>query len=219
MRVSHPLVQVGEGEKLVKALFAVARWKSPCTLATHLATCARLSLRAAVIFVDEIDSLLTSRTESDIESSRRIKTEFLVQMEGISQDPNERLLFIGATNRCVVVWSLCVAAHLKCRPQELDNAALRRLPKRLYIPLPDDSGRRELLLKALERVDNDMSEADVNEIVKLTDGYSGSDLWNLSREAALFPLREIPNIADVDSSTVRRLLLKDFVVRRSVAAA
>lgn len=107
-------------------------------------------------------------------------------------------------------------AHGKCRPQELDNAALRRLPKRLYIPLPDDSGRRELLLKALERVDNDMSEADVNEIVKLTDGYSGSDLWNLSREAALFPLREIPNIADVDSSTVRRLLLKDFVVRRSI---
>lgn len=50
--------------------------------------------------MDEIDSLLTSRTESDIESSRRIKTEFLVQMEGIAQDAAERLLFIGATNRC-----------------------------------------------------------------------------------------------------------------------
>lgn len=53
---------VGEGEKMVRALFAVARWKEP-----------------SVVFVDEIDSLLTQRSESENEASRRIKTEFLVQ--------------------------------------------------------------------------------------------------------------------------------------------
>ena len=58
-----PRSQIGEGEKMVRALFAVARCHQP-----------------AVIFMDEIDSLLSQRSESDHESSRRIKTEFLVQL-------------------------------------------------------------------------------------------------------------------------------------------
>ncbi|MPC70007.1 Fidgetin-like protein 1 [Portunus trituberculatus] len=75
----------------------------------------------AVIFIDEIDSLLTQRSDSEHESSRRIKTEFLVQLDGATTDNEERLLVVGATNR----------------PQELDEAARRRLVKKLYIPLPD----------------------------------------------------------------------------------
>lgn len=187
----------------------------------------------AVIFVDEIDSLLTSRTESDVESSRRIKTEFLVQMEGIAQDSSERLLFIGATNRyggclydAVVVVAAATAAatappppptaltHFR-RPQELDNAALRRMPKRLYIPLPDECGRRELLCKLLAKCPNDLSKEDIDEIVTLTDGYSGSDLFHLCREAALFPLRSIGDISKVDSATLRPVNLKDFKVRQN----
>lgn len=73
-----------------------------------------------VIFIDEIDSLLSQRSDSEHESSRRIKTEFLVQLDGATTDNDERLLVIGATNR----------------PQELDEAARRRFTKRLYIPLP-----------------------------------------------------------------------------------
>jgi len=76
---------VGEGEKMVRALFLVARIKSP-----------------SVVFIDEIDSLLTMRTEGDFEASRRIKTEFLVQFDGVGsekQGPKESLLIVGATNR------------------------------------------------------------------------------------------------------------------------
>jgi len=73
---------VGEGEKMVRALFAVAREHLP-----------------AVIFIDEIDSLLTQRSESEHESTRRIKTEFLVQLDGAGTDKNEHLLIVGATNR------------------------------------------------------------------------------------------------------------------------
>lgn len=64
--------------------------------------------------------MLSQRSDSEHESSRRIKTEFLVQLDGASTDSGERLLVIGATNR----------------PQELDEAARRRFVKRLYIPLP-----------------------------------------------------------------------------------
>lgn len=96
---------MGQGEKLVKALFLYARAMQP-----------------SVIFFDEIDSILSKRNENEHESTRRLKTEFLVQLDGAhTASEGDRLLFLGATNR----------------PQELDDAARRRFTKRLYIPLPD----------------------------------------------------------------------------------
>lgn len=83
---------VGEGEKLVRALFAVAR-----------------ELQPSIIFVDEVDSLLSERKENEHEASRRLKTEFLVEFDGLPANPEERVLVMAATNR----------------PQELDEAALR----------------------------------------------------------------------------------------------
>lgn len=102
---------VGEGEKMVRTMFAIAAINQP-----------------TVIFIDEIDSLLCARNESDMESSRRIKTEFLVQLDGANTfgNENDRILIIGATNR----------------PDDLDEAVRRRLSKRLYIPLPNSDGRR-----------------------------------------------------------------------------
>lgn len=96
---------IGEGEKLVRALFLYARSKQP-----------------SVIFLDEIDSILKKRSDSEHESTRRLKTEFLVQLDGAyTTDEKDRVLLVGATNR----------------PQELDDAARRRFTKRLYIPLPE----------------------------------------------------------------------------------
>merc|ERR1719384_3048326 len=106
---------VGEGEKMVRALFAVAKVHEP-----------------SVIFIDEIDSLLTSRCEGEHESSRKMKTEFLVQLDGASSVGQERILVVGATNR----------------PQELDDAARRRLVKRLYVPLPDETARASMCREA-----------------------------------------------------------------------
>ncbi len=68
-----------------------------------------------MIFIDEIDSLLTARSDNENEATRRIKTEFLVQLDGVANGAEERLLLVGATNR----------------PQELDEAARRRMTKRL----------------------------------------------------------------------------------------
>ena len=130
-------VQVGDGEKMVRALFAVARVHQP-----------------SVIFVDEIDSLLTQRTEGEQEATRRIKTEFLVQFDGCGTNSDDRILMIGATNR----------------PQEIDEAARRRFRKKLYIPLPEDGARRKIILNLLSKQIHSLTDLEVAEIVDKTCG-------------------------------------------------
>lgn len=78
-----------------------------------------------IIFIDEIDSLCGVRCEGESESNRRIKTEFLVQMQGGAGVETDRVLVLGATN---VPW-------------DLDPAVRRRFEKRIHIPLPDIDAR------------------------------------------------------------------------------
>lgn len=176
---------VGEGEKLVKALFAEARRVQP-----------------AVIFIDEIDSILTKRRENEHEASRRLKTEFLVQLDGAATNTNteeDRILVMGATNL----------------PQELDDAVLRRLAKRIYIPLPEPSARKALferLFPADGPVHVQLSTRDTSKVVQLTDGYSCSDITSLCKEAAMGPVREAmsDNVRDMSPDDVRPVHLQDF---------
>jgi SpoVK/Ycf46/Vps4 family AAA+-type ATPase len=181
---------VGEGEKMVRALFSVARVLQP-----------------AVVFIDEIDSLLTQRTDSDQESSRRVKTEFLVQMDGAGTSRADRVLVVGATNR----------------PAEIDEAARRRLVKRLYIPLPDDEARGSLVTRVLGGQMHELDAESIRKVVDLTKGYSGSDMYALCAEAALGPVRDLGEaIGTIDASSVRAISLRDFetasrMVRASVS--
>lgn len=170
---------VGEGEKMVRALFAVAR-----------------SCQPAVVFIDEIDSLLSQRCESEHESSRRIKTEFLVQLDGASTKGDERLLIVGATNR----------------PKELDEAARRRLAKRLYIPLPEKAARRQMVCRLLAQVKHCLSDEDIDTVVSLTQGYSGADMAQLCKEAALGPIRSLSfeTLQHITAQQVRPVSFKDF---------
>lgn len=169
---------VGEGEKMVRALFAVGRCHQP-----------------AVIFIDEIDSLLSQRSDGEHDSSRRIKTEFLVQLDGATTSSDDRLLVIGATNR----------------PQEIDEAARRRLVKRLYIPLPEGEARRQIITNLLKDQRYSLSEEDFGKLVERSEGYSGSDMSNLCREAALGPIRSISgDIQAITPDQVRSILVFDF---------
>ncbi|KAF9752798.1 Fidgetin-like protein 1 [Nosema granulosis] len=169
---------VGEGEKMVRALFFLAR-----------------SMQPSVIFIDEIDSLLSQRTENENEGSRRIKTEFLVQFDGTSTSNEDRILVIGATNR----------------PQEIDEAARRRLVKRIYVTLPCEESRREMVSHLMKDYKNNLSESDFCTISRITEGYSGSDMFNLCREASLEPLREIENISNFKCEDTRPIQLQDFL--------
>ena len=126
----------------------------------------------------------------------------MVQLDGANTFAGEeaRILIIGATNR----------------PDDLDEAVKRRLSKRLYIPLPNAAGRRQFLQRLVDSQKNqavqhlNMDEASIEELVKLTKGYSGADLKVLSAEAAMIPLRSIMDIANVDINNIRKTELVDF---------
>ncbi|CAN4111644.1 unnamed protein product [Withania somnifera] len=169
---------VGEGEKLVKTLFMVA-----------------ISRQPSVIFMDEIDSIMSTRTTNENEASRRLKSEFLVQFDGVTSNSDGLVIVIGATNK----------------PQELDDAVLRRLVKRIYIPLPDASVRRQLLKHRLKGNAFSLPDRDLERLVRDTEGYSGSDLQALCEEAAMMPIRELgANIVSVEANQVRGLRYGDF---------
>jgi len=143
------------------------------------------------IFIDEVDSLGTKRGESnECESSRRLKSELLVQMDGMSSLSSEEkkeenmkiVMVLAATNR----------------PWDLDEALRRRFEKRVYVPLPNERGRAELFRLNLAHVklsDN----VDFSKLLKETEGYSGADIANVCREAAMMPMRKrlLTNHSDI----------------------
>ncbi|XP_063299282.1 spastin isoform X2 [Pelobates fuscus] len=171
---------VGEGEKTVRALFSVAR-----------------ELQPSIIFLDEIDSLLCERKEGEHDSTRRLKTEFLVQFDGVQSSGDDRVLVMGATNR----------------PQELDDAALRRFAKRIYVSLPNEETRLLLLTNLLVKQGNPLSEKELRRLARLTEGYSGSDITALAKDAALGPIRELQpeQVKNMSASDVRNITYSDFM--------
>jgi len=150
---------VGESEKLIKTLFKMAREKKP-----------------AIIFIDEIDSMLSARSDNENEATRRVKTEFLVQMQGVGHD-DTGILVLGATN---IPWGL-------------DSAVRRRFEKRIYIPLPDLPAREALLTRQLSKTPNQLNEDDIQYLAERTNGYSCSDMNILIRDASFEPLRKAQN--------------------------
>nr|KAG5688724.1 hypothetical protein BaRGS_032059 [Batillaria attramentaria] len=147
---------LGESEKLVKTLFELARENQP-----------------SIIFIDEVDALCGSRSENESESARRIKTEFLVQMQGVGND-NNGVLVLGATN---IPWTL-------------DSAIRRRFEKRIYIPLPEAPARTEMFKLHLGNT-HSVTEADFRELGQRTEGYSGADISIVVRDALMQPVRKV----------------------------
>ncbi|KAF1787821.1 P-loop containing nucleoside triphosphate hydrolase [Phytophthora cactorum] len=146
------------------------------------------------IFIDEIDSLLTQRSSEENEASRRMKTEFLVQLDGAGTKAKDIILVVGATNR----------------PQELDEAARRRFVKRLYIPLPSFEARLDLVSRLLNDNKNDLTDGNKTFIAESTKGYSGADVRALCTEAAMGPIRTCADIRTMDADSVRPINLDDF---------
>jgi len=150
---------LGESERLVRNLFEMARRSKP-----------------SIIFIDELDSLCGSRNDNESESARRIKTEFLVQMNGVGND-EDGVLVLGATNI----------------PWVLDAAIRRRFEKRIYIGLPDAAARSRIFQIHLGNTPHNLQREDFKELARNTDGYSGSDIATVVRDALMQPVRAVQN--------------------------
>ncbi|KAF9888346.1 hypothetical protein FE257_008779 [Aspergillus nanangensis] len=185
----------GESEKLVRALFGLAKALAP-----------------SIIFVDEIDSLLSSRSSgTENEASRRSKTEFLIQWSDLQRaaagresssskksgsrgDPS-RVLVLAATNL----------------PWDIDEAARRRFVRRQYIPLPEPHVRDQQLRRLLSHQNQDLTDGDINALVQVTDGFSGSDITALAKDAAMGPLRNLGEaLLYTPMDQIRAIRFQDF---------
>lgn len=156
-------------------------------------------LAPVIIFVDEVDSLLGARGGAfEHEATRRMRNEFMAAWDGLRTKDSQRILILGATNR----------------PFDLDDAVIRRLPRRIYVDLPDVENRMKILkiFLAQEYLEPNFR---FDELANVTEGYSGSDLKNLCIAAAYRPVQELleeEKVAKSDASSVLRpLCLDDFI--------
>jgi len=120
------------------------------------------------------DSLCGTRGEGESEASRRIKTEFLVQMQGVGTDQTG-VLVLGATNI----------------PWQLDSAIRRRFEKRIYIPLPEEAARAKMFQLNVGATPCSLSPEDYKALGKASKGYSGSDIYVVVRDALMQPIRKV----------------------------
>jgi len=148
----------GDSEKLVRVLFDLARFHQPST-----------------IFIDELDSLMSARGggDSEHEGSRRMKTELLIQMDGLLRETQEQVFLLAASNL----------------PWDLDSAMLRRLEKRVLVNLPEKHARAAMFKTSLP--EGFAEKLDYDRLAGLTEEWSGSDIRLLCKEAGMHPLRRL----------------------------
>jgi len=103
-----------------------------------------------------------------------VKTEFLVQMQGVGSD-NDNVLVLGATN---IPWGL-------------DSAIRRRFERRIYIPLPEEPARLSMFKIHLGDTKTSLNENDLKKLAHVTDGYSGADIGIIVRDALMEPVRKV----------------------------
>lgn len=157
-------------------------------------------LSPVIVFVDEVDSLLGARGGGfEHEATRRMRNEFMAAWDGLRSKDSQRILILGATNR----------------PFDLDDAVIRRLPRRIYVDLPDADNRFKIL-KIFLAQENVEPGFDIRSLANATEGYSGSDLKNLCIAAAYRPVQELldeekKGKKNDTTPSLRPLNLDDFI--------
>ncbi|TKA75022.1 hypothetical protein B0A55_04805 [Friedmanniomyces simplex] len=198
----------GDSNKLVAAVFSLAR-----------------KLQPSIVFIDEIDAVLGQRRSGEHEASGMVKAEFMTHWDGLASSTREggsqRICILGATNRI----------------QDIDEAILRRMPKKFAVGLPNAKQRRQIFELTLRdtKIDRSASRSlydvkggpgtsafDLTALVRLSAGMSGSDIKEACRDAAMVPVREYIKVAKasggsmrgIRGSEVRGLQTDDFFGRR-----
>jgi len=147
-------------------------------------------IQPTIIFIDEVDSLLRVRSQQDHEATAMIKAQFMQLWDGLSTSRANTVVVMGATNR----------------PRDVDTAILRRMPATFKLGLPEVRGRREILNTVL-RMEKVGEDVDIWRIAKLTESFSGSDLRELCRAAALLRVKDM----SASSETLRDISMEDLL--------
>jgi SpoVK/Ycf46/Vps4 family AAA+-type ATPase len=164
---------MGEAEKTVKCLFELSRHVAP-----------------SIIFIDEVDALLSLRKSDEHEASRRLKTQVMVQMDGIVENNNSQknVLILACTN---------------C-PWDIDSAVLRRFPRRIYVPLPDAASRLSLFENLLKKTGkHSLKRSQAAKLVDQMAGLSCSDITGIASEASFGPLRSLGGLDAIKTAHVK----------------
>ncbi|KAI6087955.1 AAA-domain-containing protein [Hypoxylon rubiginosum] len=182
----------GDSNKLVRAVFSLAR-----------------KLQPAIIFIDEIDAVLGTRRSGEHEASGMVKAEFMTLWDGLTSSNTQglpaRIVVLGATNRI----------------HDIDEAILRRMPKKFPVSLPDKNQRLRILQLVLQDTKTDPS-FNIEYIARVTAGMSGSDIKEACRDAAMAPVREYirehrangSSLTSMDPTKVRGIRTEDFFGRK-----
>ncbi|TEY69497.1 hypothetical protein BOTCAL_0115g00170 [Botryotinia calthae] len=183
----------GDSNKLVRAVFSLAR-----------------KLQPSIVFIDEIDAVLGQRRSGEHEASGMVKAEFMTLWDGLTSSNKSglpaRIMILGATNRI----------------QDIDEAILRRMPKKFPVSLPSNSQRRRILNLILKDTKTDPNNFDIEYLTRVMAGMSGSDIKEACRDAAMVPVREFireqkergMSMSGVDHSNVRGVRTEDFFGRK-----
>ncbi|CAJ2513753.1 Uu.00g018720.m01.CDS01 [Anthostomella pinea] len=183
----------GDSNKLVRAVFSLAR-----------------KLQPAIIFIDEIDAVLGTRRSGEHEASGMVKAEFMTLWDGLTSANMHglpaRIMVLGATNRI----------------NDIDEAILRRMPKKFPVSLPDKSQRLRILQLILKDTKTDPNKFNIDYVARVTAGMSGSDIKEACRDAAMVPVREFirehkargSSMSSIDPSMVRGMRTEDFFGRK-----
>ncbi|XP_075685487.1 fidgetin [Rhinoderma darwinii] len=170
---------INEGEKIVHASFLVARCRQP-----------------SVIFVSDIDMLLSSQVGEEHNPISRMRTEFLMQLDSVLSSAEDQIVVICATSK----------------PEEIDESLRRYFMKRLLIPLPDSTARHQIIIQLLSQHNYCLNDKEVALLVQRTEGFSGLDVARLCQEAAVGPLHAIPpsDLSAIMPSQLRPVTYQDF---------
>ncbi|KAF2774557.1 AAA-domain-containing protein [Teratosphaeria nubilosa] len=183
----------GDSNKLVAAVFSLAR-----------------KLQPTIVFIDEIDAVLGQRRSGEHEASGMVKAEFMTHWDGLASSTvdggSQRICILGATNRI----------------QDIDEAILRRMPKKFPVSLPNARQRRSIFDLTLRDTKLDPKFFDFDTLVRISAGMSGSDIKEACRDAAMVPIREYikdakasgRGVRGITSEMVRGLQTDDFFGRR-----
>jgi SpoVK/Ycf46/Vps4 family AAA+-type ATPase len=183
----------GDSNKLVNAVFSLAR-----------------KLQPSIVFIDEIDAVLGQRRSGEHEASGMVKAEFMTLWDGLTSTNTSglpaRIMILGATNRI----------------QDIDEAILRRMPKKFPVSLPSNSQRRRILKLILKDTKTDPDHFDIEYLTRVMAGMSGSDIKEACRDAAMVPVREFIreqraqgiSITGVSPEAVRGVRTEDFFGRK-----